>query len=236
MATKPATPVLKLRSFIFACRSTACEKACSIGQTAHESADALLKAYDLARTQRGRPRGMTTDNEQDLLRSMLVMAAAGLDGMAKQLITDTLPSLITIDEKAQNSFEKFIARRLTSELAGTNARLLASALAAPSPQARLIAEYIQSLTGGSLQSTESLFEVAAALGADATAIGLVPDQLKPIFDTRNKIIHELDINLNARKRTRTVRKQGLMIKHTERLLQIAAALIASVDTRLRAKP
>lgn len=215
---------------------TVCARAVLVLQTAHESADALLKAYDLVREQRGRPRGMTTDNEQDLLRSMLVMAAAGLDATVKQLIQDGLPYLLTVDEKAQNSFEKFVVRRLGGEgpVAGTSSgvRLVAMALTSVSPQKRLIAEYVDHLIGGSLQSTESLFEISAALGADPNSIGLIPDELAPIFATRNKIIHELDINLFAHLRTRNLRSQRDMIQHTNRLFNFASRLLKSVSSRL----
>jgi hypothetical protein len=193
----------------------------------------MLKAYDLARQQRERPRGMTTDNEQDLLRSMLVMAAAGLDATAKQLVQDTLSHLISFDDRARNSFEKFVARRLTADPGGTpvssGLKLLAAALATPSPQIHLIKEYVNHLTGSSLQSTESLFEVAAALGADPNEAGLTPKDLDPIFATRNKIIHELDINLEARMRKRNVRSQRHMIHSSSRLLKLGSAFLLSVD-------
>jgi hypothetical protein len=39
-------------------------------------------------------RGMSTDEEQDLLRAMLVTAAPGLDAMTKQLIRDALPKVV----------------------------------------------------------------------------------------------------------------------------------------------
>lgn len=217
-----------------------CEQAKLILETAHESAGALLSAYDLARAQRGRPRGMTTDAEQDLLRSMLVMAAAGLDATVKQLIQDALPALLQVDDKAQNSFEKFIARRLGNDVAiatgGTGIRLLASALASPSPQRRLISDYVGQLIGGSLQSSDSLFEVAAALGADPNGVGIRPAELNPIFQTRNKIIHELDINLSARQRTRNVRSQSTMIAHTNRLFAVAVGLLGSAHDRLPIPP
>jgi hypothetical protein len=163
------------------------------------------------------------------------MSAAGLDATVKQLVQDTLSQLIATDAKAQNSFEKFVARRLalesTSGVATLNTRLLATVLSSPTPQARLIDEYVSHLTASSLQSTDSLFEVAAALGADPTAIGLVPNELRPIFEVRNKIIHELDINLNAHKRTRNVRSQDAMIRDTERLFRLSHSLILSVDSR-----
>ena len=234
--TAAKTSHLKLRAFSPTCRSTACEKAVQIATTAHAATDALLTAYELARGTRGRPRGMTTDNEQDLLRSMLVMAAAGLDATVKQLVQDALPYLIGGDTKAQNSFEKFVARRLMADMAtgvtGVNAKLLASVLASARPQVKLIDEFVSHLTGGSLQSVDSLFEVAAALGADPVEIGLASNELKPIFETRNKIIHELDINLTAHKRTRNVRSQTDMIRDTERIFKLMGALISSVDHRL----
>ena len=235
MASTATQPKLKLKPFSTSCKSHACEKAVLVAETAHAASDALLSAYELARHQRGRPRGMTTDSEQDLLRSMLVIAAAGLDATVKQLVQDALPQLIAKDDKAQNSFEKFVARRVASEsgpgAASINTRLLAAVLSSPTPQARLIEEYVSHLTDGSLQSTESLFEIAAALGADPTAIGLVPAELGPIFNVRNKIIHELDINLSAHKRTRNVRSQGAMIRNTERLFRLSHSLISSVDSR-----
>lgn len=228
--------MLRLAKFPTVKRCKACERAAFIAETAHAACDALLSAFELVRQQRGRPRGMTTDNEQDLLRSMLVMAGAGIDATVKQLVEDSLSDLIACDSKAQNSFEKFVARRLlTGEPnVAVNIKLLASALTSQAPQARLIEEYIAHLTGGSLQSTDSLFEIAAALGAEPNAIGLVPTELRPIFDTRNKIIHELDVNLSARTRARNVRARSTMIRDTERLFTLAHALISSVDSRLSA--
>ena len=226
--------LLKLTAFKISCTSRECEKAVLIATTAHGAACALLNAYEVMRNQRGRPRGMTTDGEQDLLRSMLVMAAAGTDATVKQLVQDTLPHLLASDEKAQNTFEKFVARQLTGDSgAGTiNTALLAAALVSPVPQKRLIQEYVSRLTESSLQSTDSLFQVAAALGADPTEIGLIPANIRPIFNIRNKIIHEFDINLQARKRTRNLRSQATMIRDTERLFALARSLVESVDRRL----
>lgn len=213
--------------------TTCCDSSSLILRHAYESADALLKAYDLARQQRGGRRGMTTDQEQDLLRAMLVMAAAGLDAMSKQLIRDALPKLLERNDKALNTFEKFIARRLgndldVSEKASAN-KFLARVLSRPSPQTQLIEEYIQDLTRGSLQSTEALFQIAAALGIDPPKAGIEPNTLTPIFHTRNSIIHELDINLAAPRRNRHVRRQTTMIRGTNLLLRLSAKILELVD-------
>ena len=225
-----------LAKFTATCKSSSCERALLIAATAHAAANAILAAYELVRSQRGRPRGMTTDNEQDLLRSMLVMAASGVDATVKQLVQDTLPHLIATDAKAQNSFQKFVERKLIVEAdtgGGTvNLKLLAAALVSPAPQRRLIDEYVSELTGNSLQSTDSLFQVAAALGVDPVQIGLIPRDIRPIFNIRNKIIHELDINLDARTRTRNLRSQATMIRDTEKLFSLIQALVLSVDSRV----
>lgn len=217
-----------------------CARAMQILLVAHESADALLIAYDLTRGERGRPRGMTTDKEQDLLRSMLVMAAGGLDAATKQLIRDTLAILTWCDPKSSNSFEKFVARRIQQESSSSGmlvgVKLIAAALVSTSPMDRLALEYVSYLTDGSLQSAESLFEVAAALGVDPVEAQLNDPSWKELFAVRNKIIHEVDINLDAHLRKRNVRSQKTMSEYSMRLFTLGAAFIESVDKRLTGVP
>ena len=218
-------------------RADCCVNAALILQHAHESADALLKAYDLARQKRGRVGGMTTDEEQDLLRAMLVMAAAGLDAMTKQIVRDALPLVLERDKRALNTFEKFLARKLDAAssdsdgLAGS--KFLARVLSRPVPQLQIIEEYIGHLTESSLQSTDALFQVAAALGLSPQENGIEPDILRPIFHTRNAIIHELDINLDAPRRNRNVRRQQSMIRDTNRLIAVGQKILSSVDATAR---
>lgn len=222
--------------------STCCADAELVARTAHAAATALLQAYEASRAARAKaggetPRGMTTDKEQDLLRSMLVFASSGLDATVKQLVKDALPTLIAADEKAINSFQKFVARKLLSGTATSpvNADLLASALVSNFPKVRLLEEYIADLTDSSLQSVDSLFYIAAALGADPKDLGLLPpDDVRSIFMVRNKIIHELDINLNAPKRTRNLRTQATMLRDTNRLFKLTSRLITSVALRTSA--
>lgn len=236
VASKKATKKIqtlslsKIKTEIY---SNCCEKSALILRHAHDSSSALLKAYSLAREVRGSRRGMTTDQEQDLLRAMLVMATAGLDAMIKQLIRDALPQLLRISDQALNTFEKFIARRLvedpsSSEKMSAN-KFLARVLSRPSPQEQLIEEYIQDLTKGSLQSSEALFQVAAALGVDPPQAGIDPNALGPIFHIRNRIVHELDIDLSANRRNRHVRSQTTMIRDTNQLINLSAKILALVN-------
>jgi len=82
-------------------RTEACDKACLILKHTHESSQALYAAYEIARAVRSMKkqsekkgegkkeilmlRGMSTDEEQDLLRAMVVTAASGLKDLGSDL-------------------------------------------------------------------------------------------------------------------------------------------------------
>ena len=169
-------------------QSPACGKAAVILERTHYSADALLKAFEIAQNQRGKPRGMTTDDEQDLLRAMLVMAAAGLDSMLKQLIRDAMPALVKASPAVREGLEKFVTRSIRGDaevgepLSG--AKFLARVLAAESQQTQVIEEYIRDLTGASLQSASELAKASQALGVTSVKVDVAGFKL--IFDVRNK--------------------------------------------------
>lgn len=217
-------------------RAAACAKAAVILEVSHESADALLKAFELAQSGRGAPRGMTTDEEQDLLRAMLVMAAAGLDSMLKRLIRDCMPSLVKANSQVRDGLEKFVARSIRGDaetlepLAG--ARFLGRVLAAESQQGQVIEEYIRDLTGASLQSAPELMRTVQALGLSKTRVD--PARFKAIFSVRNEIIHELDINLEDERRKRNLRRREQMMTDTNALLEIGEQVLAEVDEILSA--
>lgn len=210
-------------------------KAASIYQYTHESASSLVTAFDDAKAKRGKPRGVLTDQEQDILRAALVMSCAGLDAVLKQTIRDCLEHLLENDPQVREGFEKFIRRRLSGEADQVEfvngAKFLASVLAEREPRRRLIEEYVKELTGDSLQSAEEILRTAAALGLDPKKIGLNADRLKSIFTIRNKIIHELDIDLNAKVRKRKVRSQADLLENSDHVLWTAKAIIEHVDKK-----
>lgn len=209
-----------------------CAKAKLILECAHDSGSALLKAYRLLLRSRKATRGMTTDEEQDLLRAMLVMAAAGLDGMAKQLIRDALPSLVKRSPKVREGLETFVQRQITadsgSQPAASWAKFLARVLAAESQQSQVIEEYIAKLTGGSLQPGEELMRTATALGLEPAQCEIDKKKVQEIFNIRNQINHELDMNPAGKKRKRHLRKQNDMVAHADTLLGIAQRLLVGV--------
>ncbi len=211
-------------------------KAALIYQYTHTASSSLLTAFDDAKTKRGNKRGVLTDQEQDILRAALVMACAGLDAALKQAIRDCIEELLEKDKPVRDRFEKFIRKRIGGEgdvleLAG-GAKFLALILADRAPRNRLIEEYIKELTGDSLQSTEEILRTASALGLDPKSLKLDIPKLKEIFGIRNKIIHELDIDLEAPKRKRRVRSQSDLLDNADSVLAVTKSTLEALDAKL----
>lgn len=210
-------------------------KAALIYKHTHTSASSLLGAFDDAKAKRGNVRGVLTDQEQDILRASLVMACAGLDGGIKQGIRDCLDHLLSTDQQVREGFEKFIRKRIGGENdvleMGGGAKFLARILADESPRQRLVEDYIRELTGDSLQSAEEVLKAAAALGIDHKDLKLDIPKLKEIFRLRNKIIHELDVDLEAPKRKRKVRSQSDLLNSTDYVLKVARTFLVALNKK-----
>ena len=163
------------------------------------------------------------------------MACAGLDASLKQAIRDSLPLLIERQAKVREGFEKFIRRKLegVSEDADLFARgqFLASVLADQNPRGKLTEDYIRYLTGDSLQSWEELASAVSALGLDAMKLGLDKAKLVEIFKIRNKIIHELDMDVTARGRRRKVRSQADLLTNADVVLQATKKVLEHLDSQ-----
>lgn len=204
------------------------------------SSDGFYEAFVSVREYRKAARGASTDKEQDLLRAAVVFAAAGLDSVVKELIRGCIHRLAAIDSSVQREFEIFVSRQLRGDTEDPDSvggrRFLAKILAAHAPQARLIELYILELTGSSLQSASQLTKAAKALGLEPKRVGIDVDELQETFDTRNKIIHELDVNLEktAARRSRNSRTWNDMVEHSNKLLEIADSMIDGVETKLTA--
>jgi hypothetical protein len=156
-------------------------------------------------------RGRLTANEEDLLRAAIVFTGAGLDAMLKQLIRDTLPTLLDYgNAQAHLTFERFAEDRLgTGEIADTKA--IARYLTSDNPRDRLIDDYVYDLTGSSLQSADEVKRTAVALGLNMTNGRLRAriDGLKPLFEARNQVSHELDLQRLEKPGDRTRRTRSI---------------------------
>jgi hypothetical protein len=218
------------------------ERASLILEYAWRAKEALREQCDASRQRRRATGGALTDAEQDLLRAMLVFAAAGLDSLLKRLIRDALHSLAARDVAVQAELETFVTRQIRPDPevatgdATSGRRFIAKVLVAQVPLARITEEYIRDLTGESLQSAEQLFRAAKALGLAEKALGVDAKRMKGIFDSRNQIIHEMDIHLDAKdKQARKRRSRTIddMLDDANCLLEVGKRVIAAVEAKLR---
>jgi hypothetical protein len=169
---------------------------------------------------------------------MLVFACAGLDVFVKQLIRTKLPSLITADRTAEGKFKEYVKRGLKKddkEVLNT----VALALIDRNPREVFLKEYVESMTGESLQSVEELCRVSDASGLDTKSIFSSEKRnlLKDVFTVRNQIIHEMDITVTADPskktgyRTRRQRRAEVLEKHTRTILDLAQEIFSAYKKR-----
>lgn len=214
------------------------QRARTVYKHAKSSVDNFFKTFDEVRTvRRGKKGGPPTDEEQDIVRAALVFAAAGLDSCLKELIKGSLRRLAELDNTVRSEFEAFVQRQLRGdgedpETVSGN-KFLATVLAAPNPQERLLYIYVLDLTGTSLQSVEQLLRAASALGVDKKPIIDQKKNISAIFQDRNLIIHELDIQFSeGRLRQRNPRRRDDLRTQCNVLLKLAESILVSVETKL----
>ena len=213
-------------------------RAHTVLEHAKSTVSTLFAFFDAAMKERGG--GAPSDDEQDLLRAALVFAAAGLDSSLKELLRATTRPLAGIDRQVQTEFETFVQRQLRGDTEETESptgyKFLATILSSPSPQGKLLDEYVLYLTGTSLQSVEQLFKAARALGVEINAFADQKAKLTVIFDTRNKIIHELDVRFVGKRghRQRNSRRRPDLEDYCDTLIKVAELIITSVEKKLTA--
>lgn len=204
-----------------------------------ESAAAALAAMETLREQRRaaegrRMTGQTSDQDQDLLRAMVVFACAGLDAAMKRLILDALPDLATRHEGVQKKLTQFTERML-SDGGGVSAKSLASLLTRDIPPREAVIEsYLAELTGGSLQSADALHETCGALGVDDAGVRTNVSALQGVFRARNQIIHELDMAASDQRRRRRHRAIKDMVRWASQSLTVGQAIVDEVSRTLNA--
>lgn len=219
-------------------KNTAIDKAATIYQYTRIAAVSMLVTFDALREARGAERGMTTDQEQDILRAVLVFAGAGLDSTLKQLTRDALSEIPFENQGKQSGLERFLQRKIKgseNEL-GVEVKYLAKLFSAPWPYRKALEDYIQELNGDSLQSAEQLLKILSTFGIDQKVIGFSMTDLKPAFRARNEIVHEMDIDLNGARRRRRIRTLDQMIQWADMILKITYSTVKAVDDLLPHTP
>jgi hypothetical protein len=198
----------------------------------HDTARSFLKSFESIRKNRS-AKGAATDEEQDLLRAMLIFASAGLDSMLKQLIKDVLPFVIEDNIGARLQFKNYVEKKLiqksTISSPNIDIKLLSDILVETSPKKALKQKLLDDLTSDSIQSKDQLLKVAAFFGITPDALSIDAKKLKEVFDVRNHIAHEMDIDFKQPNRNRVPRSRDDMVEKTNILLQVADNFLKSVD-------
>jgi hypothetical protein len=200
-----------------------------------DSANSFAELFSLVRKVTG-AKGMPTDDEQDLVRAMVVFAGAGLDSVVKQVLREALPHVVVTDRAARAKFEEFVQKsighRVTDEGTALDFKFLARVLTADSPRAALVDALISEMTSDSLQSVPQFARACAYLGIDVGALSLDIKRLGLVFKMRNEIVHELDVQLGAGPHKRRIRSRDDMIASAALLIDAAKKLLVEVDKRL----
>jgi len=217
-------------------RSELLQKSYLILKHTVESCNYFLKAFYICRRRR---KGAATDEEQDLLRAMLVFSCAGLDSMLKQIIKDALLKIVNSNEKSHAALRQYVSKRLArkSDIEGAllnyDVKFLSDILMQESPREGLINAAIYDFTSGSLQSHEEIFKIITLFGIDPLIITQESETLKKIFGIRNRIIHEMDINFLHSKRNRNPHAKKDIRKYAELIILISKKILFAVDHTIK---
>lgn len=199
----------------------------------HDSSNSFYALFERVRKER-KAIGTPTDEEQDLLRAMFLFASSGLDSMVKQLVLDALTEVIHCDEGAHSLFVAHLEKRLQRGEAA-DYKILAKALSSTHPKICMIDDLVYSLRANSLQSKDQLLKVAAHFNIPSNALVSDFKLLEKIFEARNQIAHEMDVNLGQKNRSRRSRKKDDLWDYTQEILRICGVFIMEVDKRILPK-
>ncbi|MDR7463609.1 MAG: hypothetical protein QN209_02805, partial [Armatimonadota bacterium] len=181
-----------------------------------------------------------TTEEQDLLRAMVVFAGAGLDAALKQAAQDALYDVAQAQQPAREALAKFVELRFlrgepeVAALAGVNTKELSRLILSGDPLKVAVESLARDLSGRSLQSFEELQRTLEYFGA--ANLKLNTQQLRVTFENRNRIVHEMDMDLKHRTRKRRARRRDEMLDHARVLLETADKIVTEVDARLNSSP
>ena len=226
----PLTPTSRFSHYPDSPMSELLRNAYTILRNTHDASSSFLSIFERTRERR-RARGAPTDEEQDLLRAMFVFASSGLDSMTKQLIKDALGPVIESHKGAMGHFKTFIEKRLGKREV-VDVKFLAEVLASKDPRDVLVAELVNELLSQSLQSKDQLLRGVSYFDIPSRLLANDLDALQKIFDARNQIVHEMDVDFAQPNRNRRPRSKGQMIQYTTELLRIGNVLLRAVDSKL----
>ena len=196
--------------------------------------DSVNNLYELYHKRGERVRtGAPYQQDQDILRSMLVMAGATLDSSIKRVIESSYQTLMRTGDKSKEYARKYVIRKIVKNLDKEGADHLAEVLLSDRPADIITKHIIDDSTGESLQSMSKIYEVSDMLGVALKGHEkFTEDDLRDAFDARNEIVHEMDAQLKKKGWHRRRRKKDDIFRYSRLLLDVTEMFLHSVDSRL----
>jgi hypothetical protein len=175
---------------------------------------------------------------QELLRSMVVLASSAVEAALKWAIYESLDPLASSEKHSANLFEAWVEQTISDP---ANSAYLAHVLSAPQgPRHVLIRTYVTEMADvRSLQSTEALRSVAAALGLPFSEN--LASRLEEAFRCRNEIIHDFDITEvpvnpafpdRGKRKARRFRSVESILSHVNALFSAGDAILSAAVKRV----
>jgi hypothetical protein len=205
---------------------------------AHESVQSVLTIFDDVHAgiaaKRQQPRGTLSQQEQELLRSALVLTSSGIDASMTKLVRVALPLLIKKGGGPRSRYNAW----LTAELVPAQrvAQPIIAAAISTDPTVELLNAYIAVKTAASYQGSSDLTDrvrdllcIAPKVISNAEIIAL-----DPFFASRNAIVHDMDYaNITDAKKTRRNQHSGsATVAECDRAFQVCAKLIEAAVANL----
>jgi hypothetical protein len=207
-----------------------------------EKYEAFRKLGDAALAEppqdRAQADGPTFVRGQELLRSMVVLASSAVEAALKWAIHESLDPLVSSEKQSANLFEAWVEKTISDP---ANTAYLAHVLSAPQgPRHVLIRTYVTEMAEvRSLQSTEALRSVAAALGLPFSE--KLASKVEDAFRCRNEIIHDFDITEvpldpafpdRGKRKTRRFRSVESIVSHVNALFSAGDAILNAAVKRV----
>lgn len=171
--------------------------------------------------------------KQNVLRSMILFSCSGLDAIIKQLVIETLESVIERDVETQKQLRSFAARQLRNN--GDKYTVLAELITAKNSRTLLIEMLKKNLTYNSLQSIDELRRVTGYFNIklDTLIDKSNENVLDQAFRTRNEIVHQMDVKTELKQLQYNIHGIDEVNGFYETIKAFACKFIEKVNEKLK---
>ncbi|MDD3187535.1 MAG: HEPN domain-containing protein [Bacilli bacterium] len=198
----------------------------AILDSAKDTINSFFEIYDNSKKK-------ITEQNQDLLRAIILFSGSTIDAIIKKLINDTIQEVIDRDDGANSEFKDFVSKTIQDSKNIINSKLLSELFVCNSPKEQLIIELKKNLTHNSLQSADEIAKTIGYFGIPTKELPIKIDELKSLFIVRNKIMHEMDVKLDSSTFIRNDRSKVEAKKISNELLNLSECLIDLVEKKLK---